>query len=127
MLKQIKNFALIGGIGFITDGGILTLLNQQFEQNVYASRLVSFTCATLVTWALNRTFTFKDSTHKSKKKEYSGYVLIQVIGSSINLSIFSLLLLLFPILAPYPIIPLAVGAGIAMVFNFTSTKFILYR
>ena len=125
--RQFSSFFVVGAAGFVTDGSILTTLSVWLGWNVYFSRVVSFFFATLVTWLLNRTITFDVSSAKQcRKKEYAGYFLIQSIGAMINLGVFYCTLLIFPQLIGIPVIPLAVGSVVAMLFNYTMIKRLLY-
>jgi putative flippase GtrA len=60
------------------------------------------------------------------KSEYIGYFLIQGAGALLNLVIFSLVVLLLPQFKLIPVIPLAIGAGVAMIFNYSASKYFVY-
>ena len=123
-------FAIVGGIGFIVDAGLLTLLYSLGGINLYLSRLFSFTAASFVTWLLNRTNVFyvsQELSGKDKSHEYMAYVSVQIIGALINLSVFVAVISLFPMLSEKPVIPLATGAVVAMIFNYTALRFTVYR
>ncbi|MFA7271085.1 MAG: GtrA family protein, partial [Sterolibacterium sp.] len=89
--RQFFQFAVIGGIGFAIDGGLLTLLSILWGMNVYVARLVSFLTATLSTWWLNRKHTFgmaPSGEFRAHANEYTRYFFIQVGGGLINLAVF---------------------------------------
>jgi putative flippase GtrA len=128
--NQLLTFALIGGVGFAIDGGVLTLLATLYGANIYASRLVSFTVATLATWWLNRRHTFglKSAAEiAAHAHEYARYVAVQVGGGLLNLAIFSWLIYLDPGLRSIPILPLAIGAAAGLVWNFIGARLWVYR
>ena len=90
---------------------------------------MSFPTALTATWYLNRKHTFdhgKNSRFVSLKSEYIGYFLIQGVGALLNLAVFSLVVYLFPQFKLIPVIPLAIGAGVAMVFNYSASKYFVY-
>ena len=121
-------FGLIGGVGFLVDGGILTLLTSWFLMNVYTARAVSFPVATVVTWYLNRSFTFKSHAASNiSKEEYVRYFVVQIGGSLLNLSVFIILIYFFSWMEGLPIVPLAVGAVFGMVFNYTFSRIWVFR
>ena len=121
-------FGLIGGVGFLVDGGILTLLTAWFGTNVYAARAVSFPVATVVTWYLNRSFTFKANKAKSiSKEEYMRYLIVQIGGALLNLAVFITLIQFFSWMNKLPILPLAIGAVFGMVFNYTFSRIWVFR
>ena len=128
--RQLLHFTLIGGIGFVIDGGVLTLLSVMAGVNIYLARLISFTLATLATWWLNRRHTFgMDSAvgTGTKAGEYGRYILIQVGGGLLNLAIFAWLILIEPRLRSIPVLPLAIGAGAGLVWNFLGAKLWVYK
>ncbi len=128
MDKRFFIFALVGGVGFVVDASILTVMMKQLHFNLYLSRSVSFTCASLTTWLLNRSLTFRDATQATviHGTEYFKYVTVQIIGAAINLLVFVLLTLLRPELEHLPVVPLAVGAVFGLLFNFVGTRFWVY-
>jgi len=127
--RQIAKFIVVGAIGFLTDGAVLSFLSVYLGLDVYLSRLFSFGVATLVTWFLNRRFTFfSDSSldARARAKEYFRYVLVQTIGALINLGVFSALIKQYEVLRWWPLIPLAIGAIVALVFNFIGARVWVY-
>lgn len=128
--SQFLTFALVGSIGFVVDGGILSALAAYLSFDVYLSRLVSFSSATIVTWALNRIFTFRRPNaglERGRAREYASYLAIQILGALINLGIFSYLIWRHPPLKAAPIIPLAAGALVALFFNFLASRHFVFR
>jgi putative flippase GtrA len=122
---EIPRFVVIGGIGFIVDAGVLTALASGAGLDLYVSRLLSFTAATAVTWALNRGFTFA-STNPRRGQEYLRYVTVQIVGALINLGVFVLLIQRCAWMADVPALPLAAGSIVAMVFNFVGARYLVF-
>ncbi|GGC64655.1 GtrA family protein [Undibacterium terreum] len=130
LTTQVLSFALVGGIGFVIDASVLTLLSTVCGVNVYLARVVSFGVASLGTWLLNRKHTFEQRSINDAaagRQEYLRYMSIQVAGALINLGVFSSLVTIQPSLAQVPVIPLAAGSGIAMFFNFFGARYWIYR
>lgn len=125
----IGKFTIVGFVGFIIDATILTLLSVNIGMNIFFSRTVSFITATLVTWILNRIYTFRKHTKKSdiNTREYRRYLLIQTGGAIVNLIVFTIIILLVPKLIGTPIIPLAIGAIFGLAFNFIGSLYWVYR
>ncbi len=125
---RILFFGMVGAVGFVVDAFLLTVLIIKFGLDVLPARAVSFTCATLVTWLLNRSLTFSRQASReqqARKKEYLLYLTVQVVGAALNFVIFLALIEWNPALRQTPIIPLAAGAVVALVFNFAlSRKFV---
>lgn len=122
-------FCLVGAVGFCTDGGLLTLLSQRYNFNVYESRLFSFVAATFVTWLLNRVFVFKTTSSdlSEKRQEYLRYFFIQIGGAFLNLGVFSILIKSFPVLHSILVVPLAIGAIFGLAFNYSGAKYWVFK
>lgn len=125
--EQARKFAIIGSIGFVVDGGILTVLNGFFGFDLLVSRLVSYSAAVTVTWYLNRQQTFFGTRDKRAALEWSRYAAINSIGALLNMGVFFWLVHRFSLLADMPLLPLAIAASIALVFNFLASKHIVFR
>src|SRR5471032_1590973 len=57
--RQIPSFLLIGTLGFCIDAGLTFIFAQWFGAPALLARPPAFAIATLVNFALNRTFTFR--------------------------------------------------------------------
>ena len=124
---KLARFTVVGGLGFLVDASVLTALVRIAGMGLYSSRAVSFLAAVSVTWFMNRTWTFGTSGNKRRGKEYSGYILVQVIGALINLGVYVVCIESFEQLARYPVIPLAVGALLALIFNFYFSSRLVFK
>jgi putative flippase GtrA len=123
--RKLPGFVVVGAIGFLIDAGILTLLMTGFGLDHYSARAVSFTVAVTFTWYMNRRWVFEKSTASMSGREYSSYLVVQVIGALINLTVFVAVIEFVPRLTSMPVIPLAVGAIAALLFNFgASSRFV---
>lgn len=127
MVRRIIPFTIVGSIGFLIDGGIVTLLVEIINLNPFISRAISFPIAVTATWFLNRRWTFAADASTRKKAEYSRYFTIQIIGAVINLAIYFILITNIPSLGVHPILPLAVGSLVAMIFNFLGCQLFVFR
>jgi putative flippase GtrA len=122
--RQMVAFAAVGTVGFLVDAGMLTLLSSGFGADVYLSRAFSFTSAVLVTWLLNRSLVFKIRPRppREKGRELGSYFIVQTGGALLNLATFAALIWLFPGLRAIPVLPLAAGAVLGLVFNFSGSR-----
>jgi putative flippase GtrA len=127
-MRRLIYFTFVGGVGFLVEASILTLLSQNYGLNIYLARLVSFSSATVATWVLNRKIVFRQEVdpHQPKSKEYFRYLFVQTSGAGVNLLIFTLLIMVAPNLESYPIVPLAVGAIFGLAINFTGVRYWVY-
>lgn len=125
-LRSLGWFATAGGIGFLVDTTILSLLMRAADLGPLAARAASFPVAVTVTWYINRRFAFAGRGLARKHVEYGGYLVVQTLGAALNFSVFALCLKVWPFLANWPVIPLAAGAALAVIFNFTVSAATLY-
>ncbi len=127
IVQQAGRFIIVGAIGFLVDAGILTILHSVFEFSLLHARLCSFAAAVTVTWYLNRQHTFFDRKDTRVVHEWGRYAVVNSIGALLNLGIFLWLVYRFTALASWPIIPLAIAASIALVFNFFASRHLVFR
>ena len=120
--RQLPGFAAVGAIGFVVDAAILTLLMQGAGLDPFGARAVSFSAAVTTTWYLNRRFVFGRAEVPMTRREYLSYVVVQVIGAAINLLVFGVAITRFEALRSVPVVPLALGAALALAFNFVATS-----
>jgi putative flippase GtrA len=126
MTRTLRNFALVGGVGFAIEAILLTVLVTLAGWQPWYARIPSFFTAVLATWALNRRHTFAGRGLQRRSLEAFFYILIQVCGATINLAIFGACLLYWPQLRGVPLIPLAIGAVGGFTFNFCASNALLY-
>ena len=124
MLRMIS-FGIVGTIGFTVDSGVFLLLFPQF--NVILSKIISFVTAVIVTFFLNRQFTF--ISHKSLNNCLVNeinmllkYLSGQVIGFITNIVVFTIIMIYISWAPLYPIIPLAISSIIALFVNYFLAK-----
>lgn len=127
IVQQAGRFFVVGSIGFLVDGGILTVLHNLFDFSLLHARLVSFSAAVTMTWYLNRQHTFSDSRDSQAMHEWTRYAVVNGVGAMLNLGIFLWLVYRFNVLASWPIVPLAMAASIALVFNFFASRHLAFR
>lgn len=125
-MPQFFRFLSVGAVGFCVDGGVLISLMQSGWE-ILPARTVSFLLAVTTTWAVNRAWTFKVAHGVGVRKEYSAYILVQIIGAMINIFVFFSLIKLHPPLRGIPLLPLAVGAVFSLVFNYLASRKYVYK
>lgn len=119
-LARFSSFAAVGAVGFAVDASILSALVHLFAWPHYTARAVSFATAVSVTWYLNRHWVFARTSDTAR--EYGTYFGVQVIGAIINLGTYALITALIPSLARIPVVPLAAGAALALLFNYSAAS-----
>jgi putative flippase GtrA len=123
LLYKGLRFVAVGTIGFVCDAGGLWLATGKVGLDPYSGRLISFSIALLVTWALNSTFTFKSAT-KPGKRQFGAYVAVQLSSFALNYAMYSGIVWLGIAL---PIIALVIASLIAMFYSFTAMNIWVFK
>ena len=121
-LRQFIPFCVVGGIGFVIDAGILSLLVHGFGLGPLLSRLVSFPCALTATWYLNRRVTFSHAVSNNPRQEWLRYALVSVAGNLINFIVYVTCIRLSQTMYTYPEIALGIAAIVALAFNYLGSS-----
>lgn len=123
---ELLLFCVAGIIGFIVDSGVLYLLMDY--AGLYLSRLVSFFCAVLITWLFNKNLTFNScSSGHSLFGEFFRYLTLMGVGGLVNLLSYMISVHSLGIISSYPVFGVAIGSVFGMIFNYASSKFLLFK
>lgn len=120
-------FLVVGTIGFIVDAGLLALLHYHFEIDLLIARLCSFNIAILSTWTINRLTTFRANASPRLFSEYSRYLLINIAGGLINLTVFVALTHYTMGFVALPLPALAIASAIALLFNYSGSRLYVFN
>lgn len=123
---ELITFAIVGGVGFLTEAVILEVLIVGQSWGVFAGRAISFPGAVTITWLLNRVISFRTRCSLPAGAEYRRYLAVQILGVVINLVAYALAVSLAPPLRQLPIIPLAIGAWFGLLFNFFAPRHFIF-
>lgn len=126
--RQFLGFAFVGTAGFLSDAAVFLLLTQGLHAQVYLARALAFVPASLVTWSLNRHFVFRTGTAPGRKRdEYARHLVVQGTGIAINFACFWLAVRAGLGAGSAQLLPLAIGSGVAMLFNFAGSRHFVFR
>ena len=124
--RELFYFTIAGTSGFIADAGIVWLITSRGLGPIKA-QAIAFSMAVLITWGINRTFTFRSSLKKKISTELMQYIAANSIGAVVNNAIYALLVMRFSLFAAVPVLAVAAGSIAGLGFNFTSSKMIIFR
>lgn len=126
MKRQLVRFAIAGVVGFVVDAGVLYLA-LWMGLGYFAGRAVSFLCAVVTTWLINRTYTFHGHRERSIVAEFGHYLVAMALGGIVNYAVYSAVVVSAPKGALTPLLAVAAGVAAGMSINFVSARFWVFR
>ncbi|WP_159802445.1 GtrA family protein [Arthrobacter zhaoguopingii] len=122
--RELAKFGAVGGVAFVIDNGLFWwLIHGPMAGSEVKARLVSASVATLFAWVANRYWTFRHRRQPNALREFSMFVLINVIGMGIAAGCVWLAKYPFGILDPNVLFL----AGVAGTVLATAVRFVAYR
>lgn len=125
--RQVGRFVVTGTCGFSVDALLMLAVAELFGVSALVARSVSFPVAVVVTWILNRKWTFEHGRSRAPSEQYVLYLLGQFGTLTINYSIFAGLVVHVQVFAEQPLLALAVGAGVALGFSYLFARFLAFQ
>ena len=126
MRRQFIAFGIVGIIGLCFDVLILYFLNPFCGP--FISRFFSFLVAVIVTWVLNRRFTFKGRTSNlALVSEFFSYFGFMVFGGIVNYVSYACFIVNSEYILNHLYIGVGLGSLSGMLVNYLTSRFLLYR
>jgi len=120
---EFLRFAVAGATGFAVDAGIVLLLNGVFGWQPIVARLPAFGVALVVTWLINRAWTFKGArAGRSVLAEFASYGAVQVTGGAANICVYALAVAMIGDEPLRLLIALVIGAATGMAINYLGAR-----
>lgn len=124
--KELFLFGLAGTAGFLIDSAVLYALKG--AMGLYLARAVSFLCAVLGTWLINRNLTFQHrSSQLSLGQEFIRYLTMMLLGGAVNYMAYALSIHYLPTVRDYPVLGVALGSLAGMVINYLQMRLLLFK
>ena len=136
LARQLGAFALVGAMGFCTDMTVTLSLTGMLDLSPYWAKPPAIACGLLVTFLLNRRFTFaaqSGGAFRTGFSQFRRYALACATAQSVNYLVFCTALFVLERLLPLlpenaPIIAAAIaGAGLSAGVTFAMAKFYAFR
>jgi putative flippase GtrA len=118
-LLRVLRFGAVGAAGFAADATILVLVIERLNGNPIGARIISAPIAILLTFALNRSWSFADLKQPLVARSFASYISVQGFGFVVNLLLYSLVI----VIVPSPVAALAVSSVAVMTLNYLGARF----
>ncbi len=118
LIKQILKFGIVGGLAFLIDYGVYTLLISVFDVYYIIASIISFTLSVIFNYILSIKWVF-DVKKKQGVKEFIIFVILSIIGLILNSIILYLSVELMHI---HKLIAKIIATFIVMIYNFITRK-----
>ena len=126
--RQFIAFCLIGGISFLVDAGSFSILFRSVGLDRVTARAISmFAIAMTGSWLLNRSITFTDRPVQPLWQEYLRFAAVNSIGNLANFGTHAALVETVPLFIRIPELAIPIGTAVGLAFNFTGTKYFVFR
>lgn len=126
MKREIVRFAGAGIAGFFVDAAVLYVC-LWLGMGYFAGRAVSFLCAVVTTWLINRTYTFEVRSDRPLILEFLHYLAAMAVGGVVNYAAYSAVVVWAPRNPWTPLLAVAAGVAAGMAINFASARFWVFR
>jgi len=87
--KRFIKFGLVGAFGAIIDFGIFNLFIHFLKFKPLHASVISFICAVLSNFFLNRYWTYPDSRSKGFRHQFIQFFIVSIVGLGIRSVLFS--------------------------------------
>ena len=126
--QQFLKFSFVGGIGFVTDAGTFTILTKLVGLDLVTGRVISsLVFGMTATYLLNRYLTFRHQRSGSIIREYLRFAAANIVGNLLNIGTHALLVENLALFHRWPILGIVAGTAVGLVFNFTGSKYFVFR
>jgi len=126
---HFMRFCCAGGLGFVVDFSVLKTI-VHLGLNPIGARLISFSVAVVVTWLVNRAWTFKAHPTRGLSglvREFASYVAVQSVGFAANFSVYTAMVIGIPALEGRLLPPSIVGTLVGLLVNYLGAKHLVFR
>lgn len=125
--RQFVAFSAVGAIGFLVDATTLHLVMSQLGAGLYGGRVISYLVAASSTWALNRRYTFHAQRSANRIGEWGRFLAANAMGGFVNYATYAVLVTFHPAVAAQPVMGVAAGSVAGLLFNFTASRYVVFR
>ena len=118
IICQIFKFGIVGGLAFVIDYGVFTLLTQVFNIHYLISSILSFSISVIFNYIMSIKWVF-DVTKKQTPKDFTVFIVLSIIGLILNSIIMYVSV---DIISIHELIAKIIDTAIVMIYNFITRK-----
>lgn len=122
LFEQLVKFGIVGVIAFLIDYGVLFVLTEYAGIYYLISGAISFTISVVFNYFASMKYVFSGKEGMSRKKEFTIFVILSVIGLGINQILMWLGVGIFHI---YYMVTKIFATAFVMSYNFVTRKIFL--
>lgn len=122
--KDAVRFGIVGALGFVVNLTVLTLLYKVLSISLLPAQVLGAETAIIFNYVLHNNWTYRQYSKKSLWRRFGEFQLSSLSGSLITTLILLFLTRVFHL---NYIVALAIGGGVAMIWNFLWTKYVVWR
>lgn len=123
----VSKFAIVGILGFLVDAGILVFGVYVLGLDPIVTRIFSVTTSVLVTWAINRVWTFEIRKQESAWLELGRYLVGRSVGAACNVAIFAVAINWLPYPLNTPIWATPFSSASTVLINYAMVRLLVYN
>ncbi|WP_233553093.1 GtrA family protein [Teichococcus wenyumeiae] len=125
-MGELLRFGVVGTLGFLIDTAMLYAA-LSLGAGLYLGRVLSYVTAASANWALNRAWTFRQADRSHRGRQWTMFLLVNLLGFVINYGTYLLLITLWPVAARYPVLAVAAGAVAGLGGNFLLSRRFVFQ
>jgi len=84
---RFLKFAMVGAMGAVIDFGVMNTMTHLFNMKLVIAGTISFTCAVISNFLLNRYWTYPDSRSKHIIHQLGMFVIVSAVGIAFRIPI----------------------------------------
>jgi putative flippase GtrA len=98
-----------------------------FDVSPLIARIPSASVAIIITWLFNRSYTFSSTKTPKSAKSFLAHLSATGVGFSINIGLYTMLLILFEDRNIHPLLALSAASAIGLFINFILAKYWVFK